>query len=76
MPEGPDWSGATWAGNRRRQHREFLALTFREKLAVVEQLGEVASLFGDPGRLSGIRASSGRPEEGARDLGSTAKPSR
>ena len=31
-----DWDSTTWEGKRRRQHAEFQALTFREKLKVIE----------------------------------------
>ena len=40
-----NWEYATWEGNRRQQHREFLALSFREKLAILEQLDEVTQWF-------------------------------
>jgi hypothetical protein len=45
MAGEPDWTLATWEGNRRIQHREFQALTFREKLRVIESLGEVSDFF-------------------------------
>lgn len=45
MTDDVDWSLTTWEGNRRRQHRDFLKLSFREKLEVVEHLGEVAAFF-------------------------------
>jgi hypothetical protein len=45
MADQPDWTLVTWEGNRRRQHREFQALTFREKLRVIESLGEVTAFF-------------------------------
>ena len=45
MPELPDWSTTSWEGNRLRQHREFLALPFREKLRRLEQMAEVAALL-------------------------------
>jgi hypothetical protein len=45
MGEDIDWTLTTWEGSRRRQHREFLALSFREKLQVVEDLAEVASVI-------------------------------
>ena len=45
MPEQPDWRATSWEGNRLRQHREFLALPFREKLRRLEQTAEVAALF-------------------------------
>jgi hypothetical protein len=43
MPD--DWSSTSWEGNRLRQHREFLALPFREKLRRLEQMAEVAAFF-------------------------------
>ena len=45
MAESVDWSLTTFEGNRRRQHLEFLQLPFREKLLVIERLGEVAALL-------------------------------
>lgn len=47
MGEPTDWSLATWEGSRRRQHQEFLALPFAEKLAVIEQLAEMARFFAE-----------------------------
>ena len=40
-----DWQATTFEGNRRRQHQEFRALSFREKLAAIEDLGEVGAFF-------------------------------
>ena len=45
MADEIDWQLTTWEGNRRRQHEEFRRLSFREKLLVIEQLGEVSALF-------------------------------
>lgn len=45
--DDPAWEAATWEGLRRVQRREFRALPLREKLAIVEQMGEVAALFAD-----------------------------
>jgi hypothetical protein len=45
MPDEIDWTVATWEGNRRRQHEEFRALTLRDKLSIIEQMGEVAAVF-------------------------------
>ena len=53
MPDEPDWTLATWEGNRRIQHREFQALSFREKLRIIESLGEVTDFFA---RRASIRA--------------------
>ncbi|HEY5635716.1 MAG TPA: hypothetical protein VIS77_02355 [Burkholderiales bacterium] len=38
----PDWSNATWEGNRRAQLRATLALTVRERLLAMEALGELS----------------------------------
>lgn len=43
MPDETDWSAATIAGNRRRQHEEFRALSFREKIICIEQMSAVAA---------------------------------
>jgi hypothetical protein len=45
MADEIDWSVTTWDGNRRLQHEEFRRLSFREKVAVLEQLGEIAEAF-------------------------------
>ncbi len=42
---GADWRAVTFAGNRRLQEEEFRALSFRDKLKVVEQLSVVAEHF-------------------------------
>ncbi|MGH7593285.1 MAG: hypothetical protein ACRELE_05475 [Gemmatimonadales bacterium] len=36
-----DWSITTWEGNRRRQQEMFQARSFREKVGVIEGMGEV-----------------------------------
>ncbi|MGH2570884.1 MAG: hypothetical protein ACRDGR_06640 [bacterium] len=54
MTEPIDWSVTTWEGNRRRQHREFQALSFREKMEVIEQMGEVEALFAAKRRARGV----------------------
>lgn len=41
MNEPVDWTLATWEGSRRRQHQEFLALSFREKMEAIEEMGVV-----------------------------------
>ncbi len=53
MADDIDWSLTTWEGNRRIQHREFLALSFREKLDVIEGLGELAARLGRGSREQG-----------------------
>ena len=45
MTHEPDWSLATWEGLRSARHREFQALSFRDKLQVIENLGEVTEYF-------------------------------
>lgn len=45
MPDEMDWSVTTFEGNRRRQHEEFRALSFREKLMRVEQMSAVVEFF-------------------------------
>lgn len=54
MTQEPDWALATWEGNRRQQHRDFQALSFREKLDVIEQLEEVAGYFAELRRARGL----------------------
>jgi len=64
MTDGGDWRFASWEGHRLRQHREFQALAFREKLAIIEHLGEVAAFFAERRRGRGLPVRS-RPPEGA-----------
>jgi hypothetical protein len=45
MTDRIDWQLTTHEGNRRRQHQQFRALSFREKLALIEQSGAVAEYF-------------------------------
>jgi hypothetical protein len=35
-----DWSLTTWKGSRLQQHREFLALPFRRKLELIEEMDD------------------------------------
>jgi hypothetical protein len=51
MASEADWTPATWEGNRRIQHLEFQALTSREKLRVIEDLGEVTDFFARRARV-------------------------
>lgn len=64
MTDPSDWSHAGWEENRRRQHLEFRALPFREKLAIIEQLGEVAAFFAERRRARGLPVAS-PPDHGA-----------
>jgi hypothetical protein len=54
MSEREHWDSTTWEGNRRRQHRDFLALPFRQKMQVIEDLGEVARFFAARRRARGL----------------------
>lgn len=45
MPDEVDWSQTTFEGNRKRQHLEFLALPFREKLERIEEMNELVEFF-------------------------------
>lgn len=40
---GVDWGLGTWKGSRRRQHQEFYALSFAEKLDRIEQMNDLAA---------------------------------
>ena len=62
MAEPIDWGVTSWEGHRRRQHQEFLALPFRDKLVVIEQLGEVAAFFMERRRARGLPVQSFPPE--------------
>lgn len=67
MPDDADWTLATWEGSRRRQHQEFLALPFREKLAAVEELSVIAAFFAERRKARGLPVSApgvrgGRPD--------------
>jgi hypothetical protein len=42
------WAAASFDGNRRLQQREFMALSFREKLQVIEGMAEVAAKLAGP----------------------------
>ena len=62
MAEGTDWEAATWEGHRRRQHRDFQRLPLREKLAIIEQLGEVAAFFVQRRTARGLPVNSRLPD--------------
>lgn len=42
------WTDATWTGNRMRQHREFQALSFREKVLALEEMQRVSEALHIP----------------------------
>lgn len=50
MADESDWSVTTWEGNRRQQHRDHLALSFREKLVRLEQMEQFASVLAPQAR--------------------------
>jgi hypothetical protein len=50
-----DWSVTTWEGNRLRQHREFKALPFLEKLLRLEQRGEMSRWLLERARARRVR---------------------
>lgn len=45
IPDDFDWSVTTYDGARREQLRRALALTLRERMQAVEDMGEVAERF-------------------------------
>ena len=61
MADPIDWGVASWEGHRRRQHQEFRALPLREKLLVIEQLGEVAAFFMERRQARGLPVRSVSP---------------
>jgi hypothetical protein len=65
MTDEAVWWLGTWDGNRRRQHLEFRALPLREKIVIIEQLGEVTELFAARRRARGLAVSG--PEGPLRD---------
>jgi len=65
MPDGTDWSVTTFEGNRRRHHEEFRALPLREKVARIEEMGEVAELFA--ARCRSARGAPDAPQRTAAD---------
>lgn len=64
MAEASSWNFASWEANRRRQHLEFLALPLREKLVIIEQLGEVAEHFAARRRARGLPVASSPDHQG------------
>jgi hypothetical protein len=57
VSDSVDWTETTFEGNRMRQHNEFMALSFREKMIRVEEMCEVARL------LSRVPPTADRPAE-------------
>lgn len=69
MADPIDWEARSSEGHRRRQHQKFLALPFRDKLVVIEQLGEVAAFFAARRRARGLPARSQSPDPASGELG-------
>lgn len=65
MRESGGRGGAGWEAHRIRQHREFLALSLREKLVVLEQLAEVAEHFAARRRARGLPVAGQHPRGAA-----------
>lgn len=75
MADASGWDAANWEGQRRQQHREFRALPLREKLEIIEQLGEVAAFFAERRKARGLPVTSRRPEESPGHLREDSPPS-
>jgi hypothetical protein len=43
MTADSGWEAGTWEGSRKLQHKAFQALSFRDKLAAIEEMSEVAA---------------------------------
>jgi hypothetical protein len=56
-----DWSLCTWKGSRRKQHQEFYALSFGEKLAQIEEMNDLAAKLSGKSLMQ-LYAESHRPE--------------
>ena len=53
-PNGVDWSLCTWKGSRREQHQTYLALPFRRKLELLEELCDHARFMLEDRRRRGL----------------------
>lgn len=51
---GVDWSLTTWKGSRLEQHRAFLALPFRRKLELVEEMCDRVRFIAESRRRQGL----------------------
>jgi hypothetical protein len=60
---GDPWSAATFDGNRRIQHVEFVTLSFREKLQALERMSEVAAKLGAGAAVTRSSAPPSDPSE-------------
>jgi len=54
MSDAPqaDWSNATWEGSRRAQLRVALALSVRERLLAMQELGELSEKLATMPRMA------------------------
>ena len=55
-PSDPDidWSLTTWKGSRRKQHEEFHAIPFSQKLEIIEEMNQHALATLDERRARGV----------------------
>jgi CRISPR-associated protein Csx17 len=51
-----DWSKATWEGARREELRRWRRLSLYEKLAAVEEMGDLAEQFATARAKRGLRS--------------------
>lgn len=65
MRDDIDWESTTWEGHRKRQHEDFLALSFREKMVRIEEMGRAVAMLGrrvsEPAAPSSTSYASDRP---------------
>lgn len=61
MSDAPqaDWSNATWEGSRRAQLRAALALSVRERLLAMQELGELSEKLAAMPRMAAPRNDNG-----------------
>lgn len=71
MPDDIDWTVATYAGNRQRQHEGFKALSLREKLAALEEMEQISRIFAAC-KSQAVEENGGQPEGMASDFGNSA----
>jgi len=56
-----DWSLATWKGSRLKQHRDYLALPFRRKIELIEEMCDASR------RITEIQKQQGLPSTDPRN---------
>lgn len=65
------WKDATWSGARAAHQKDFMSLSFREKLLEIERLAEVARVFEERRRELGLPVREARgPTNALEDEGS------